>query len=228
MPCVHIETSRLKAILAALPALPPHNWLITDLDCVDYCDWDGCEKWAKQELFLTDEELRRDVNLRNMQILWGVFSAIPADISKEDVYKYPLPEAESPHYMGSKITPQHPLAMIELYAFDGSSIYVSACDASLLKPLYQLPYNVRDEDADNQVMNAQLRRIQDMLRAEVPDVSPEIANEVQWSVWHKLFRDNMKAVDDATLQQSIISEYRIQQISGQRHHPTYWDPYTQE
>ena len=47
MPCVFIDTSQFKEILAALPELPPHNWLITDLDCFDYCGWDGCEKWAE-------------------------------------------------------------------------------------------------------------------------------------------------------------------------------------
>ena len=51
MPCVFVETSRFKDILASLPELPPHNWLITDLDCFDYCGWDGCEKWAERELF---------------------------------------------------------------------------------------------------------------------------------------------------------------------------------
>ena len=73
MPCVYVETSCFKDILASLPELPPHNWLITDLDCFDYCGWDGCEKWAERELFLTDEELLHDINLRNMQMIWGVF-----------------------------------------------------------------------------------------------------------------------------------------------------------
>lgn len=68
MPSIYIETCFLKDILAAIPELPPHNWLITDLECYDNSGWDGCEKWAKTELFLTDEELRRDINLRNMQM----------------------------------------------------------------------------------------------------------------------------------------------------------------
>lgn len=101
MPCVYVETSHFKDILAALSELPSHNWLITDLECYDHCGWDGCEKWAEQELFLTDEELRHDVNLRNMQIIWGVFSAIPAEFTKEDIFKYPLPESENPRYMSS-------------------------------------------------------------------------------------------------------------------------------
>lgn len=228
MPCVYVETSQFKDILASLPELPPHNWLITDLECYDYRGWDGCEKWAERELFLTDEDLRRDVNLRNMQIIWGVFSAILAEYPKEDIYKYPLPESENPRYMSNRIVPQHPLAILELYADDGWFTFVSAHDASLLDSLYQLPYKVRDEEADNKVMNAQLRRIQDMLRKEVPDVSSEVANEVQWKVWHALFKGNDSMIDDAKLYSTVMKEYHIQVLPGHNYRTTYWDPYTQE
>ena len=228
MPCIYVETSQFKDILAALPELPPHNWLITDLECYDNRGWDGCEKWAERELFLTDEELRRDVNLRNMQIIWGVFSAISAEYSKEDIYKYPLPESENPRYMSNRIVPQHPLAFLELYADDGWFTFVSSHDTSMLEPLYQLPYKVRDEEADNKVMNAQLRRIQDILRKEVPDVSPEAANEVQWKVWHALFKGKDSMIDDAKLYSTVMKEYHIQVLPGHNYRTTYWDPYTQE
>lgn len=230
MPCVYIKTSQLKGILSALPELPPHNWLITDLECYDYSGWDGCEKWAECELLLTDEELRRDVDLRNMQIIWGVFSAIPTDFSKEDIYKYPLPESENPRYMGNRIVPQHPLAFLELYVDDGDFTFVSACDASLLEPLYKLPYRTCDEEADNKVMNAQLRHIQDTLRQEVPDVLPELANEVQWKVWHALFKNSNGVVDDAELRTAVMKEYQhqVQILPGQKYRTTYWDPYIQE
>lgn len=227
MPCVYVETSRFKDILAALPELPPHNWLITDLDCYDYCGWDGCEKWAESELFLTDEEFRRDINLRNMQMIWGVFSAIPVEYTKEDIYKYPLPESENPRYLSNHIAPQHPLAILELYADDGWFTYVSSRDASLLEPLYQLPCKVRNEEADNKIVNAQLRRIQDTLRKEVPDVSPEIANDVQWKVWWALFKDKTDNVDDASLHTSVMQEYHKQLLPGQKYRTTYWDPYAQ-
>lgn len=227
MPCIYVETSQFKDILAALPALPPHNWLITDLDCFDHCGWDGCEKWAERELFLTDEELRRDINLRNMQIIWGVFSAIPAEYSKEDVCKYPLPESENPRYGANKIVPQHPLAFLELYVDDGWFTYVSSHNAALLEPLYQLPCKVRDEEASNIIMNAQLRRIQDTLREEVPDVSPEVANEVQWKVWRAFFKGKDNVVDDAKLHTAVMKEYQIQLLPGRKYRTMYWDPYAQ-
>ena len=228
MPCVYVETSQFKDILATLPELPPHNWLITDLDCFDYCGWDGCEKWAERKLFLTDEELRRDVDLRNMQMIWGVFSAIPAEYSKDNICKYPLPELEDPRYMSNRIVPQHPLAFLELYANDGCFTYVSSHDAALLEPLYHLPYKVRDKEADNKIMNAKLRRIQDIIRKEVPDVSPEVANEVQWKVWWVLFKDKDDVVDDTTLHTTVMKEYRKQLLPGHNYRTTYWDPYTQE
>lgn len=179
-------------------------------------------------MFLTDKELLRDVNQQNMQIIWGVFSAIPAEFTKEDIYKYPLPESENPRYMSSRIVPQHSLAFLELYADDGCFTLISSHDASLLEPLYRLPYRMRDEEADNKVMNAQLRRIQDTLRKEEPAVSSEVANEVQWRVWHALFKDYNSVVDDAKLYAAVMKEYHIQALPGRNYRTTYWDPYTQE
>lgn len=228
MPSIYIESCYLKDILASLPELPPHNWLITDLECYDDSGWEGCEKWSKFELFLTDDELRRDINLRNMQIIWGVFSAVPAEYTMEAVYKYPLPESENPYYMSSRIVPQHPLAILELYVDDGWFTFVSAHDATLLEPLYALPYKTRDEEAVNRSMNAQLRRIQDMLRNEIPNVSPEIANEIQWKVWRALFKNNARSVTDKKLRSAVMSEYHIQIQPGRKYTTTFWDPYAQE
>lgn len=227
MPCVWLDTCYLKEVLAAL-RLPRCSWLITDLECLDYCGWEGCEKWAEQELLLTDEALRRDVELRDMQIIWGVFSAIPASYSREELLRHPRPESESPRYMGSHIVPQHPLAVLELYADDGSSLLVSARDAALLEPLERLSCKSRDEEASNRVMNAQLRRIQDALRRDVPDVTAEEANEVQWRVWHRLFRERDDAVEEACLCAAVREVYAAQRLDGKRHYGAYWDPYGQE
>lgn len=138
MPAITMKTSRLKEILQALPELPSHNWLITELDCLDYCCWEGCEKWAKTELFLSDAELRRDVNLRNMQIIWGVFSAVPAQYTKAELDAFDAPSMDDPRYLGEQIVPQHPLAMLEIAVFDGWYLVVSARDEALLQRLSKL------------------------------------------------------------------------------------------
>lgn len=228
MPCVFVETSYFKDILAALPELPAHNWLITDLECYDTRGWDGSEKWAERELLLTDEEFRRDVNLRDMQIIWGVFSAIPVEYSKADIYKHALPESQNPRYMSNRIVPQHPLAILELYADDGWFTLVSAHDASVLEPLYKLPYKTRNEEADNKVMNAQLRRIQDILHKEVSDVSPEVADKVQWKVWRALFKGKGGVVGDEKLKSAVMREYNIQVLPGRNYRPPFWDSYAKE
>jgi len=160
-------------------------------------------------------------------MIWGVFSAIPAEYTKEDICHYPLPEAETPRYGANKIVPQHPLAFLELYVDDGCFTYVSSLNASLLEPLYQLPFKVHDKEADNIVLNAQLRRIQDLLRKEVPDVSPEVANEVQWKVWWLLFKDKTDDVDDNKLYAAVMAEYSKQLLPSRIFRTTYWDPYTQ-
>ncbi len=224
MPCVRLHTCYLKEILHSLPELPPCNWLISGLDCYDYCGWEGCEKWAAEDLFLSDAQFRHDVDLRDMQFIWGVFSAIPADLSKEEIDRYPLPETEVSCYMSNHISPQHPLALLEFYLEDGGSVYVSSKKRSLLEPLYTLPYEPEDQEAGNRSMNAKLRRIQDILRQEVPGVSMELANAVQWQV----YRNCNDFMSDTELKRSVMHAYHIKRLSGKPKWQTIWDPYLQE
>lgn len=77
-------------------------------------------------------------------------------------------------------------------------------------------------------MDAQLRRIQDMLRKEVPEVSPEIADAVQWKVWLALFKGKATDVDDAKLCIAVMTEYHMQLLLVRNARTTYWDPHAQE
>lgn len=228
MPAIKIDTCYLKEILEKMPDLPPHNWLISGLECYDCCGWDGSEKWAEYELFLTDEQLKKDVNLRNMQIIWGVFSAVPVTYTKEEVYACELPDVESPRYMSNHIVPQNTLAVLEIYVDDGSFMIISARNAAFLEPFHDLPYEIRDEEKDNQAMNAILRRIQDKLREMNPDVDPQLANEVQWKCWHALFYQNTEAVGDTKLCTTIEKLYGQVCEPEYRCFYTFWDPYAQK
>lgn len=230
MPALYFEScSNLKDFLAVLDHLPPCNWLISNLECYDTEGWDGSEKWDNWTLFLSDDVLRHDVNLRDMQFIWGAFSAIPVEYTYDEISQYEAPDLENPYYMGNRIVPRHSLALLEISVFDGSYVIVSARDEAILKPFYALPYKIRDEEASNRKMNAELRRIQDNLREMVPDVTNEIANEVQWACWHDLFRDAKHEVDDVELVQMIKHTYRKVKHKGYKcSSGTYWDPYQEK
>ena len=216
MPAIKINTSRLKEVLHALPELPPHNWLVTELDCLDYCGWEGCEKWAKTELFLTDEELMRDVDFRNMQIIWGVFSAIPATYTKAEIDAYEPPTVDSPRYMSEHIVPQHPLAILEISVRDGWYLLVSSENEKLLEPLYQLPFPVEDEEESNRKLNVDLREIQNKIRALYPDIDQMSVQEIQWICWHALYRERKASVKEEALEQKIRACYQQAQVPGYR------------
>lgn len=228
MPAIRIDTCYLKEILQNLPEMPSHNWLISGLECYDYCGWDGCEKWAEYDLFLTDEELKHDVNLRNMQIIWGVFSAIPAEYTKEEIDVHPHPMVETTGYMRNYITPQHPLALLEFWICDGCYIIANAWRAELLQPFYGLPFEVWDEEKRNCEMNAVLCKIQDRIKKLYPEIDVRQTNEIQWKCWHALYRGQKNSVSEKALEQKIRKVYRMMQTPGYNYRSSIWDPYLQK
>lgn len=231
MPALFIDScSQLKSILEKSESLSPHNWLISYLECYDTIGWEGCEKWEKQSLILTDEELKKDIYLRDMQFIWGVFSAIPTEYSQKDIEKYALPELENPNYMANHINPQHPLAFLEISVWDGCYTYVCAHDENLLNPFKEVPYKVIDAEEDNKTMNKELCRIQDILRNMVPDVSEAVANDVQWECWHTLFREKKGKAEfsDKKVQKIIEVAYKKVSAKEYRFRYPYWNPYNQK
>ena len=229
MPAILIEScNEITSILKAMDSSSSHNWLISYLDCLDTENSDGCDKWNNCSLILTDAELKKDIYSGDMSFMWGVFSAIPKEHSQDEIYSYKLPELEIPDYMANRIVPQHPLAFLEISIWDGSYTYVSAHDENILKQFHSLPYKVIDAEADNRAMNEKLCRIQDMLRGIIPDVTDEAANEIQWSCWHSLFRDNNSDVSDKELEREIKKAY--EKVSSAEYHSyrTFWDPYAQK
>ncbi len=229
MPAIFINSyGQLKSILELLELSEPCNWLVSYLECYDTVGWEGCEKWDKRVLILTDEELKNDVYLRDMQFIWGAFSAIPKRYNQDDILSYKLPELEIPDYMGNYIVPQHPLAILEIAVCDGGYTYISSKDESFLSSLYRLPCNVIDAEAYNRIMNKELCRIQDKLREFVPNVSEEVANDVQWRCWHSLFKNSKTEVSDNDLERDVRNAYEKASAPGYHFSSTIWDPYKQQ
>lgn len=118
-----------------------YHWLITDCEAYPqnpehteriFHSEDGGYAW------ISGEELTEIVMTDDFQWIWAVLSAFDPAYTKEDVLNYPLPCISSPdtsykifHKKGYFI--QHPLASIELSAWDSSYTILLSKDETLLR-----------------------------------------------------------------------------------------------
>lgn len=232
MPAVCIKNKRfsgcIKEILNALPDLPEHNWLITDLECYDYCGWDGCEKWAESRLFLSDEELRHDVNLRDMQFVWGTFSALPKNITKEEALTYPdiwLDNNDDGFMLKNILLPQQKNAIIEIWSVDSTYVMVVAHNPDYLKPFYDFDCDVYDNEIYNQKMNSELCRIRNAIKKINSDIPENKVNAIQWHCWRNLFLDSDKYYDDEAVAEQVEKSIEHIEEKGFYDSGFYWNPF---
>ena len=232
MPAVKIKrkgfNGHIKEILNALPELPEHNWLITDLECYDYCGWDGCEKWAESKLFLSDEELCHDVNLRDMQFVWGAFSALPKNITKEEALNYPdigLDGNYGGFMFNNILLPQQPNSILEIWSEDSSSVIVVAHNPDYLKPIYNLDCEVRDEELFNRKMNSELCRIRNVLKMINSDIPENKADAIQWHCWRNLFLNSNEQHNDDDVAEQVKKSLEYIEEKGFYDSGLYWNPF---
>lgn len=97
-----------------------YNWLITSHEC-----WPRNEVYAEilsaEFCWMSGDKLTEMIAGEDFQWIWGVLSAFPKHIAKEAVLEYPLPEAEGCRRIWQNpVTMQHPLAEIEIVAWDST------------------------------------------------------------------------------------------------------------
>lgn len=108
-----------------------YNWLITDIEAYPQDNANFCELVGNNGfLFFTNDELISMLEKDDFQWCFAVFSAIPKKYSKEDILKYELPFTDGNYdiYRDNMFIIQHPLADIEIVAFDSSSVHIVAKD----------------------------------------------------------------------------------------------------
>lgn len=97
-----------------------YNWLITACECYPE-NRTYAEMLSKEYCWISGKKLTEMVNEENFQWIWGVLSAFPKDVSVDEVLKYQLPKADGyDGFWKNPISIQHPLAEIEIVAWDSS------------------------------------------------------------------------------------------------------------
>lgn len=105
-----------------------YNWLITDVEAAPFkkghyerITQSGTYAW------ISGEELTGIIKKDNFQWIWGVLSGFEKFYAKEEVLKYDLPYADGQGgFWKTELSIQHPLASVELVAWDsGLTLFLS-------------------------------------------------------------------------------------------------------
>jgi hypothetical protein len=105
-----------------------YNWLITDCEC--YPEEINISKLFSEEyIWISGKKLTEIMN-KDFQFVWGVFSGFLPEVTLEEVLSYGLPFADG--YKGfwvDDVSLQHPLAEVEIVAWDSSlTLFISKDD----------------------------------------------------------------------------------------------------
>ncbi len=112
-----------------------YKWLISDIEA-----YPDKETRLKDHLILSNAELIQMLSENNFQWIWAVFSAIPENVSNDEILKFELPSAENNEniYKDDVAIIQHPLAEMEIVAMDSSSVFIVAKDEQMAERFKKL------------------------------------------------------------------------------------------
>lgn len=182
-----------------------YNWLVTNCECY-LSDREMQDLFDQDYAWISGEDLTRLVEKENPQFIWGIFSAFPKQISPDDVLEYELPDAESPSYMQDHVPIQHPLAEIEIGAFDSSyTTFICRDDCLTNKFMAHFPL-AEDLDEMNTQNNAAIGRIERLLRRELKrrhlNATDELLNG-KFACWHRLGEQRRTIANEEEISEQI-------------------------
>lgn len=171
------------------------NWLLTGLEVVD---WENGRDWEAPVL-ISNRELLRDAE--RVRFIWGILSAIPAFYTREQILAEKLPAFEidengESNYLADRLSPQHPLAFLEIMSEDSTSVTVTAGDMEPLRPLFGLPEWTEDAERNNRRWHEVEKKAQAILKVHglsrweyrtCPGAAQKIRNDRIALIWRKLY-----------------------------------------
>lgn len=112
-----------------------YNWFITDAEC-----YPENKKYrqllSNKYCFLTGEQLSQMIKKEDFQWIWGVFSGFDKNIKLDKILNYNLPYADGNENLWKTFNTQHPLANIEIVAWDSSLMLIKSNDANIINRFF--------------------------------------------------------------------------------------------
>lgn len=176
-----------------------YNWLITD--CICYPKNRNLDEFFSQEyVWISGEQLTEIIYKENFQFIWGVFSGFSKDITLKETLKHDLPFVDG--YEGfwlDTVNIQHPLANIEIVAWDSSlTLFISKEDNLVNKFIESFSLS-EDLSAKNTIENSEVAHIEELLIMELINRNIEINEKIlhkKYSIWNKLYSGKRVVVKD--------------------------------
>jgi len=183
-----------------------YNWLITNCEC-----YPGNKKindmFSKKYCWLSGEQLTEIIYEEEFQFIWGVFSGFSKDVNLDEVLKHDLPYADG--YRGfwqNSINIQHPLADIEIVAWDSSlTLFISKIDELVDNFRKSFPLS-EDLLEQNLKINSEIVHVEELLIKELVKRNIDINSEIlhkKYLIWNHLYLDREKLVKDEDILNSI-------------------------
>ncbi len=128
----------LSPLFAAIrQAQKRYNWLITDFEGgfpLKERSRVNSLNLRERYAWLTGEELTRLAEQMDFPWSWGVFSGFDQGVALDQVLEYELPYADgNPGFWKNPVSVQHPLAALELTAWDNACALVISRDEAVLR-----------------------------------------------------------------------------------------------
>lgn len=111
--------------------LMSRNWLISNRECSHYPD--ERIKFRSEYNWLDGKELLDIISTHQIQFIWAIFSGFPKPVPFDAVVKYDLPNHGYTGYWKSPISIQHPLADMEIAAWDSSYTTLISANENFIK-----------------------------------------------------------------------------------------------
>lgn len=111
------------------------NWLISSYECFPR-DNQLINLFSGKPVFMSGERLMSILEKENFQWIWGVFSAFDTDIEEERVLGEKVPYADgNASIWEGPASIQHPLATIEIIAWDSSLTVIICKDENIIEKI---------------------------------------------------------------------------------------------
>ena len=132
-----IKNNEIKDICNCIGNIEMYNWLITNIECYP-SDEEISKVLSGEYCWIAGKDLLQLLDKEEFQWIWGVFSAFPKEVELKEVLKYDYPYADGYNgFWKNPITGQHPLAILEIVAWDGSIVLVIAKENEVVDTLME-------------------------------------------------------------------------------------------